>query len=526
MLARLSRRPVTSVLRSSRAFPSGRGNNRLISRRQYISDKNSYEEWKEDFLANIRRKGLLLKGNMTSRKFISLPWPPSTTTTRYTFTFSDLAGHTSFLFLALSYLENDFLHLRLYALSGITMSIIFQYYREKPLWIPIRWNSLFFLINSIMICLLLKKQTDAENLPEDQKQLYYKVFQAKGMTPVEFLQLISIAKRLEAKPNDKLVDQHKTNTRLYLVVKGNLTVLKNEQKVGTIKDNQFVGAMSFLNWQSRVHEDLLHRKELEEQGWSTPWEEHIASVFSLTRKKKVHEVIREAHAANKAKQQQEEASAEGVATLAATTSIATGAEAGTSEGLLAAGMIKTTSDVDGNALAGVVTNTATGTTEDESQTLKAEFDSDSLVVNPANASTDPLAADGNVDEGVANTGSILEDGHLASADAVCDDECIVYYWKFKDLRYLMQDYPMLGLVFERCISDDLNQKMTSTWDEELKIRYKQLLTGALMDGEVNEKARMMLSEFRQTYQISEQDHEEMLQQLSWTIDDYEAGHKE
>ena len=93
---------------------------------------------------------------------------------------SEMAGHGSFFFLALSYLENDFLNLRLYALSGkipsaifiqtlchnckfvprtftgISLSIIFQYYRERPLWIPIKWNALFLLINTVMAMFILK----------------------------------------------------------------------------------------------------------------------------------------------------------------------------------------------------------------------------------------------------------------------------------------------------------------------------------------------------------------------------------
>lgn len=481
------RQVVRKSVLSSRA--AGSSTSRVFSR-HYVSEKN-YEVFKEDFLANLRRKGLLLKGIMTTKKFFAFRVPTSATVIRYPFTFSDLAGHGSFLFLALSYLESDFLNLRLYALSGISLSIIFQYYREKPLWIPIRWNSLFFLINSIMIFLLLKQRTDAENLPDEQKQLYTKVFQAKGMSPVEFLKLISIAKRLDAKKGDKLVDEQKTNTRLYLVVKGNLTVLKSDQKVGTIKDNQFVGAMSFLNWQSRLTEDLLQqKKEQEEMGWSTPWEEHIASVFSLTSKKKVHELLREATASN-----QEEVTVEKLAQPAVSMAPVT---------------------VNNSKI--IVTETSDDSKAEE---LKAAFEepSDSLLVLSPDDAT-KLSS-----KNQSSKSSVLEDGHLASADAVCDEDCVVYYWKFKDLRLLIEEYPLLGLVFERCISDDLNQKMTSTWDEELKIRYKQLLIGAVMDDEVNDKARRMLYEFRETYQISEDDHVKMLAELQWTEEEFNSGYK-
>jgi hypothetical protein len=47
---------------------------------------------------------------------------------------SNVVGHGSFIMLAISYLESDFLNLRAYAINGIMLSILFQYYREIPLW--------------------------------------------------------------------------------------------------------------------------------------------------------------------------------------------------------------------------------------------------------------------------------------------------------------------------------------------------------------------------------------------------------
>ena len=97
------------------------------------------------------------------------------------YTWSNLAGHSSFLLLALSYLEKDFLQLRVFAASGMSLSIIFQYYREKPLWIPIRWNLLFILINASMIALLLKETADADsNMSRDEKELYTAFFERRG----------------------------------------------------------------------------------------------------------------------------------------------------------------------------------------------------------------------------------------------------------------------------------------------------------------------------------------------------------
>lgn len=55
------------------------------------------------------------------------------------YSFADLTGHGAFVFLAISYLETDITNLRLYAASGISLSILFQYYRAIPLWLPIKY---------------------------------------------------------------------------------------------------------------------------------------------------------------------------------------------------------------------------------------------------------------------------------------------------------------------------------------------------------------------------------------------------
>lgn len=401
----------------------------------------------------------------------------NTNSNEFTYTWSDLAGHGSFLFLACSYLENDFLKLRLYAVCGITLSILFQYYREKPLWIPIRWNSLFLLINTVMIGILWKKSTDAKNLPDDQRLLYKKIFYPRGMSPVEFMHLMSIAKRKELKSNVRLVDERKQNSRVFLVVKGKLSVNKKGNKVGAITENQFVGAMSFLSWQTKVTESRQRQKDAEEQQsfWSnnnqeeensknssvvtsivTPWnnEESIQGrLFNLFRERK--------------------------------------------------------KDIDSDDIASL---------DESSNNPNTTTVIVTSPLSPANPSSQES-------QGAAEQSQESQQGQKGYANVISEEDCIVYYWKFNDLIRLMDEHPSLSLVFERCISDDLNRKMTSSWEEEIKTRYRQLLTGAISDGEVKDQTKTMLEKFRNTYTISSNDHDQMLRELDWTQEDFQAGFK-
>ena len=185
------------------------------------------------------------------------------------FCYSDIAGHLSFSCLALGYLTTDIMELRIYAFSGISFAVVFQYYRATPLWLPIRWNVLFLLINAVMIAFIAKDEYDANNLSDEHKLLYKQSFESKGMKPVEYMKLMSVATRIEAKPGDKLVREGHSNERICLVKSGKVAILKGDHRVGTIVPYQYVGAMSFLNWEGKAtfSSKIIDKKKEEKRAW-------------------------------------------------------------------------------------------------------------------------------------------------------------------------------------------------------------------------------------------------------------------
>ena len=315
------------------------------------------------------------------------------------FTLSDLAGHCSFLFLANSYLENDFWYLRIYAMSGLSLSIVFQYYREKPLWIPIRWNSLFLLINFVMIMFIIKEEHEAEKIPDEQKQIFEQLFSAKGMKPVDFLHFMSIAHRAVVKKGEKVVSQGEKHGRVHLVQSGSFAVARSNLKTGkvtsaTVKigNAQFIGVMSFLAWESekRSREVTRKKKLLKEQQELLENSDPEWPILSISRP----------------------------------------------------------SD---NPFA-------------NSSSLKKNNDNNAVLTSSASNSG------GNDTQGLA--------------DVVALEDSVIYSWSFKDLHNLLSMEPNVGLVFESIISEDLSKKMASSWREEPKMRYKEVLNAVITDDEV------------------------------------------
>jgi hypothetical protein len=103
------------------------------------------------------------------------------------------AGNSSFILALAAFCNTDMLYLRLLAMGSISLSIIFQFYRAMPLWIPIRWNVLLLAINAIMAGSLAYETHQAEYMPTDFEGLYKKAFfEQRGFNKVEFCRLFAI----------------------------------------------------------------------------------------------------------------------------------------------------------------------------------------------------------------------------------------------------------------------------------------------------------------------------------------------
>ncbi|CAN0201762.1 unnamed protein product, partial [Discosporangium mesarthrocarpum] len=157
---------------------------------------------------------------------------------------SEAAGHASFVFLGLMYAEADVLYLRLYATAGISCSILFQYFRPQPLWIPITWNFAFLGINSIMAIMLIKEADDSHRLGQEKEDIYHKVFQQSGLSTVDFMHLMDISEAVNVPPGQVIARNGVTQDKIYLVIGGSLRVEKEGTYIGSVREGEFAGEAS------------------------------------------------------------------------------------------------------------------------------------------------------------------------------------------------------------------------------------------------------------------------------------------
>ena len=127
----------------------------------------------------------------------------------------------------------------------------------------------------------------------------------------------------------------------------------------------------------------------------------------------------------------------------------------------------------------------------------------SATITTVNSSSDK----GNDEE--VEEGEVTESEGLA--DVACEVDCVVYSWGFRELRELLVTSPGLGLVFERCISSDLNKKMSTNWSRDTALeKYKHILNTIISNSShsfssnpdggsshfITPKDRQILAEFR------------------------------
>ena len=143
------------------------------------------------------------------------PWMVSKTIMPGSISLSEVAGHVSFVGVCIAYLNTDILMLRLLSMGSISLSIMFQYYRAIPLWIPIRWNTLLLGINSFMTGSLVLERQRANNMPQGMESIYRDgYFEKRGFSKVEFMRLFAVAKKVSLKQDTCLARDGHVNEKL------------------------------------------------------------------------------------------------------------------------------------------------------------------------------------------------------------------------------------------------------------------------------------------------------------------------
>ena len=121
--------------------------------------------------------------------------------------FSAVCGHCSSICTVIAYCSTEMLPLRSLAISSSLLSIIFQYYRPQPLWIPIRWGFVILGINGYMITQLMIERHKANHLSPQLQKIYDDGgFDERGFSKIQFMKFFEQSRRVVF-TNNELISQ-------------------------------------------------------------------------------------------------------------------------------------------------------------------------------------------------------------------------------------------------------------------------------------------------------------------------------
>ena len=158
---------------------------------------------------------------------------------------SNVAGHVSFLLLGYSYLTSDLLTLRALAVGGLSAAVVFQYFREVPLWLPIRWNALFVAINVFWVAKLYYDEYNAEHwCTTEERSLYDRHFSHMALN--SFRTLLKHGKWRDIERGFEFTKEGKMNENVHVLIDGSAEVYVGGKSINSIDAGSFIGEMSLM----------------------------------------------------------------------------------------------------------------------------------------------------------------------------------------------------------------------------------------------------------------------------------------
>lgn len=128
-----------------------------------------------------------------------------------------------------AFTRSDILELRCLSMTGSISSMIYSV--TKRIYFPAMWSAVFALTNAYKVFFIFEERKGkAKTLTLDEEKVYESIFKCHGVTPRQFEKLIHIAKEINLKNGDCLVEKGQTLTSVYLVKSGSMDARTSLQR--------------------------------------------------------------------------------------------------------------------------------------------------------------------------------------------------------------------------------------------------------------------------------------------------------
>jgi hypothetical protein len=163
----------------------------------------------------------------------------------------------------ISYMLTSMVWLRVLAIIAAISTFPYFYFQLEPLWSALFWQACFLTVNLVNLLILLFSMR-ATNFDEDEELAYGIKF--SELKPYEVRPIFKYAQRMSAAAGQLLLEDGAQNQRLFLILEGDLKVIKNGAEIAVLGPGHFVGELSFLS-DHAVSADVVAGRETRLMLW-------------------------------------------------------------------------------------------------------------------------------------------------------------------------------------------------------------------------------------------------------------------
>jgi CRP-like cAMP-binding protein len=159
------------------------------------------------------------------------------------FSLNTWPGHFSYLLIAISYWLTDIFWLRVMAVIGLTLEIVYFASSGGDLRAGIGWDIIFILINAYQLFRLIQQRRSLR-LPEHDRDLLRNVL--KGLDDAQIARLLVAGEFCDVARGATLAEENRPLDRLFFICEGRVKVTIAGRQVSELTKGNFVGEVAFL----------------------------------------------------------------------------------------------------------------------------------------------------------------------------------------------------------------------------------------------------------------------------------------
>jgi hypothetical protein len=159
------------------------------------------------------------------------------------FSINNLPGHLSYILIAVSYWMTNIFWLRVAAVIGLSLEIVYFLLSGGDLRAGIGWDVVFIVINLYQIHRLVKDRLSLR-LPEDDRELLRGVL--AGLDDAQIARLLAASTFTDIPAGTVLVQENQELEQLFFICSGRVKVSIGGREVSHLEAGNFVGEVAFL----------------------------------------------------------------------------------------------------------------------------------------------------------------------------------------------------------------------------------------------------------------------------------------